>query len=241
MELVRERAAEAMGKRKEDITDMEVERFNLAGARDAALDVAKACSAARQADASAECGGVVEAFRSTRNENKSSDPKTDEAESRTIKQAVMKDMNKDAMTVCLEEPSQEIVKMCLDRLLQDADKVGDVLFEDLPPQRQQAMKRRAQKDAAVEVVGDRFQACMETAVDDAAKAACEGELVTKVAVAGLVETVKDVAGHSAVKITLFTSVTAPAMEVPHDLRADYCQHILRNPQLLACGGQAIPA
>ena len=65
MERLRESAAESMGRRKEELTEMELERLNMRGSSAAAKDAATACTRARQSNASASCEDVMDVYRAS--------------------------------------------------------------------------------------------------------------------------------------------------------------------------------
>ena len=66
MERVKEAAAKAMGKRKEDLTDMDVEKLNMEGTKEAAKAAAVACYETKKVIASATCEDPFEKFMETR-------------------------------------------------------------------------------------------------------------------------------------------------------------------------------
>ncbi|CAK9007977.1 Soluble guanylate cyclase gcy-35 [Durusdinium trenchii] len=186
MEILKEKAAESMGRSKDDLSNMELERLNLEGAKDAAKNAAKSCRAAKDADASATCQDVIEVFKQGRGKD------MDETESRRVKGELAKDMDKEDMKLCFdEESSKEAFESCLE-MLDSSDKVKDDLFSELSEGRKNAKKKRAKDEAAVEAVGEIFKACMEEATSDTEKAECRSAMKEKSEMAGLEEDVEDV-------------------------------------------------
>lgn len=61
----------------------------------------------------------------------------------------------------------------------------DDLFGDLPGARKEAKKKKAKDDAAVEAMGEMFQACMKNATMDSEKAECRQLMQQKKDMAGL--------------------------------------------------------
>eukprot|EP00913_Durusdinium_trenchii_P005438 g5069.t1 len=139
MQRLRERAAESMGRKPEEMGEMELERLNLEGAKDAAKDpflgtrrdAARSCASARASDPSATCQDALSVFRQGRGKN------MDESEERR--------------------------------------------------DRKEAKKKRAKDEAAVDAVGEMFQACMEGASSDEHKKDCREKMEGRKDMAGLQE------------------------------------------------------
>ena len=184
MELLKEKAAEFMGRAKDDFSDMELERLNFEGAKDAAKKAATACHAAKEADASATCEDVIEVFKKGRGKD------MDDSEKRRVKGELAKDMDKEDMKLCFEEESKEAFESCLEMVKSEG--VKDSMFSDLSEGRKNAKKKHAKTEAAVEAVGEIFKACMDEATTDDDKADCRDSMKERSEMAGLKEDVDDV-------------------------------------------------
>jgi len=186
MERLREKAAESMGRRPEELTDMELERLNKDGSKDAAKDALKSCNSAKKDDSTATC----EDFMSVYEQGRGKGTMTAE-EKRSVKQEMAEEMEKDDMMLCMKEESRAKYTECLENL-KESDELQEELFKDLPEKTKEAKKNRAKKDAAVDAVGEVFQACMEEAILESEKEACKEEMKAKKELAGLTEDVDDV-------------------------------------------------
>merc|ERR1712032_1457991 len=184
-----------MGKLPEDFTIKDLEELNKASAVDAAKDAAKACRDARRADASASCRDPAERFLGLRRIEATGDQKKDATKKRAILQEVAKQLNKDAMAICLaERSSRDEVSACLSELSAETDGVGIELFGDVDETARQHKMKRARREAAVEAVGERFHLCMKAAGDSASdKDMCNDELASRTSLAGLPESAEKVA------------------------------------------------
>lgn len=185
MQRLRERAAESMGRKPEEMGEMELERLNLEGAKDAAKDAARSCASARASDPSATCQDALSVFRQGRGKN------MDESEERRVTQELAKDLEKEDMKVCLKEEDRTKFQECMGNV-GDTDKVKDELFRGLSEDQKEAKKKRAKDEAAVDAVGEMFQACMEGASSDEHKKDCREKMEGRKDMAGLQEDVDDV-------------------------------------------------
>eukprot|EP00930_Biecheleria_cincta_P092189 TRINITY_DN81_c0_g1_i7.p1 TRINITY_DN81_c0_g1~~TRINITY_DN81_c0_g1_i7.p1 ORF type:complete len:907 (+),score=260.12 TRINITY_DN81_c0_g1_i7:103-2721(+) len=192
-DILTERVAMSMGKRKEDLTEKDVETIMEEGAREAGKSAAKACREAREEDANATCEDPVEKYMQSRKIEKSGDTKKDDVQKKNIKQNMAKDLEKDAMRVCLEEASKAEADKCLNELKTETADVSAELFKDLPAEAQQAKQKRAKLDASREVVGERFHLCMKAAQTQEEKDACLADMKNKTSIAGLSEKAEDIA------------------------------------------------
>ena len=187
MEKLRDEAAKSMGRLKEELSDMEVERLNLDGARDAAKEAARGCAAARKESASATCADATEVFASARKV-----PIEDDVDRKRIRQELVKETEKDAMRTCMDQSDKLGFDRCMGEI-QDAAEVAGELFKGLSDERKQNKEKRARDEAAIEVVGERFQLCMEASTTAEEKKACQAEMRDGAGMAGLKEDVEDVA------------------------------------------------
>jgi len=183
---VREEAAKSMGKDPEDLSEMEVERLNMEGAKDAAKDAARGCAAARKEDASATCTEASEVFAEARKM-----PIRDDADKKRIEQELVKEMEKDAMKVCMEEADRAGYERCMQGMVEAAE-VSEELFKGMDSDKKEHKEKRAKEDAAVEVLGENFQVCMEAAETEDAMKACRAEMEKGKGKAGLEEQMEDV-------------------------------------------------
>ncbi|CAE7302602.1 pum [Symbiodinium sp. CCMP2456] len=186
MERIRDEAAKSMGRSKEDLSDMEVERLVMDGARDAAKEAARACAEARKESNTATCADPTEVYASNRRM-----PIDDDVDRKRIKQDLVKESEKDAMRTCMEESDKTGFDRCMGELA-EPDEVAGELFRGLSDERKQNKEKRAKEDAAVEVVGERFQICMEAATTEDEKKACHDAMRAGAGMAGLKEDVEDV-------------------------------------------------
>ncbi|CAJ1430370.1 unnamed protein product [Effrenium voratum] len=185
MRLLKEKAAQSMGMRPDEMTDMAVERLNMEGAKGAARDAARACAEAKEADNSATCEDVLEVFKAARKKD------SDDSEERRIKQDMAKDLDKEDMKVCLNEDAKASFTACMQNI-GGTEKVKDELFKDMPEARKEAKKKRAKDEAAVEAMGELFKACMESATTEEEKGLCMEEMKSKKELADLKDDVEDV-------------------------------------------------
>ncbi|CAE7278849.1 gcy-35 [Symbiodinium natans] len=186
MEKLRDEAAKSMGRLKEDLSEMEVERLNMDGARDAAKEAARGCAAARKESASATCADPTEVFASARRV-----PIEDDVDRKRIRQELVKETEKDAMRTCMDESDKQGFDRCMGEI-KDGDEVAGELFKGLSDERKQSKEKRARDEAAIEVVGERFQICMESSTTPEEKQACKAEVRDGAGMAGLAEDVEDV-------------------------------------------------
>mmetsp|Transcript_96615 Transcript_96615/g.134008 ORF Transcript_96615/g.134008 Transcript_96615/m.134008 type:complete len:840 (-) Transcript_96615:334-2853(-) len=186
MERIRDEAAKSMGRSKEDLSDMEVERLNMDGARDAAKEAARACAEARKESNTATCADPTEVYASNRRI-----PIDDDVDRKRIKQDLVKESEKDAMRSCMEESDKTGFDRCMGELA-EPDEVAGELFRGLSDERKQNKEKRAKEDAAVEVVGERFQICMEAATTEGQKKDCQDAMRAGAGMAGLKDDVEDV-------------------------------------------------
>ncbi|CAJ1397143.1 unnamed protein product [Effrenium voratum] len=186
MEKLREEAAKSMGLSKEDLSDMEVERLNMDGARDAAKEAARGCAAARKEEASASCADPTEIYASARQVSID-----DDVERERIKQELVKETEKDAMRTCMKESDKTGFERCMGQVT-DVEEIAGQLFEGLSAERKENKQQRAKEEAAVEVVGERFQLCMEASETEEQMKACRDEIRDGASMAGLMEDVEDV-------------------------------------------------
>ncbi|CAE7839821.1 unnamed protein product [Symbiodinium sp. CCMP2592] len=186
MERIRDEAAKSMGRSKEDLSDMEVERLNMDGARDAAKEAARACAEARKESNTATCADPTEVYASNRRM-----PIDDDVDRKRIKQDLVKESEKDAMRTCMEESDKTGFDRCMGELA-EPDEVAGELFRGLSDERKQNKEKRAKEDAAVEVVGERFQLCMEAATTEGQKKDCQDAMRAGAGMAGLKDDVEDV-------------------------------------------------
>lgn len=193
MERIRERASKSMGKLPEDLTIKDLEELNKAGAVDAAKEAAKACRDAKRADASASCQDPALRFLKVRRIEATGNQKKDSTKKKAILQDVAKELNKDAMTICLERPSRDEVTACMSELSAETDDVAVELFGDVGEKVKANKMKRAKQEAAVEAVGERFHLCMKAAGDSTSeKDLCKEELEKKTSLAGLTESAEKV-------------------------------------------------
>eukprot|EP00931_Biecheleriopsis_adriatica_P019018 TRINITY_DN1309_c0_g1_i5.p1 TRINITY_DN1309_c0_g1~~TRINITY_DN1309_c0_g1_i5.p1 ORF type:complete len:826 (-),score=253.86 TRINITY_DN1309_c0_g1_i5:286-2763(-) len=187
MELLKESAAKAMGKLKTELTTMDVETLNMKGALQAAKDAAEACYEAKKADVDATCQDPFDKFMELRKTEKPKSRKKLEVMEKAMQVEFIKGLEKDRRAMCFEKESKETADDCLaDFKTKMSDMAGSILKE-ADKSLKDAKLKRAQKEASVEVVGERFMTCMKSATDSSAKSACKDELKQKIAVAGLDE------------------------------------------------------
>ena len=203
MEKLRDEAAKSMGRLKEDLSDMEVERLNLDGARDAAKEAARGCAVARKESASATCTDPTEVFASARRV-----PIEDDVDRKRIRQELVKETEKDAMRTCMDESDKQGFDRCMGEI-KDADEVAGELFQGLSNERKQNKEKLARDEAAIEVVGERFQICMESSTTPEEKNACKEEMRDGAGMAGLQEDVEDVVKRCSDRQLFFTLFTLP--------------------------------
>ncbi|CAE7700445.1 unnamed protein product, partial [Symbiodinium pilosum] len=186
MEKLRDEAAKSMGRSKEDLSDMEVERLNMDGARDAAKEAARGCAAARKEEASATCADPTEVYANARKV-----PIEDDVDRKRVQQELVKESEKDAMRTCFSEEDKDGFDSCMGQM-KDAEEVAGELFRGVSDERKQNKEKRAKEEAAVEVVGERFQLCMEASTTEEEKKGCRDEMGKGAGMAGLKEDVEDV-------------------------------------------------
>ncbi|CAJ1348632.1 unnamed protein product [Effrenium voratum] len=177
---------EPSASKEKDLSDMEVERLNMDGARDAAKEAARGCAAARKEEASASCADPTEIYASARQVSID-----DDVERERIKQELVKETEKDAMRTCMKESDKTGFERCMGQVT-DVEEIAGQLFEGLSAERKENKQQRAKEEAAVEVVGERFQLCMEASETEEQMKACRDEIRDGASMAGLMEDVEDV-------------------------------------------------
>lgn len=183
---LREKAAESMGRRPEDLTEVEVERLNDEGSKEAAKESIKSCTSAKKDNAQATCGDPLAVYAAGRGKGD-----LDESEQRRVKQELAEDLEKDDIALCLKSESREDYNKCMENL-KETDDVQDELFSGLDDKVKEAKKKRAKDDAAVDAVGDIFRSCMEEAESDEEKEECKKEIKERSEIAGITEDEDDV-------------------------------------------------
>lgn len=186
MDLVKDRAAKAMGKLKSQMSDYEVEKMNLAGANDAAFEAAAACAKAKKDNAAATCEDVYTAFQSVR--KKSSKPSEEDVDKIRVKRDAAVTMEKDYRKICFKKPTKDEATACLQNFKSEMDGAADVLLKDLIPDHKAKMRKAVQQEASIEVIVDDFDVCMKTASTANEKATCLSGLKSMKANAGMTET-----------------------------------------------------
>lgn len=183
---LREKAAESMGRRPEDLTEVEVERLNEEGSKEAAKESIKSCTSAKKDNAQATCGDALAVYAAGRGKGD-----LDASEQRRVKQELAEDLEKDDIALCLKSESREEYNACMENLKETSD-VQDELFSGLDEKVKEAKKKRAKDDASVDAVGEIFRSCMEEAESDAEKEECKKEIKERSEIAGLTEDEDDV-------------------------------------------------
>merc|ERR1740129_2019633 len=175
----------AEGRDESDVTDEMIELD--------AKEAAKACRDAKRADASASCQDPALRFLKVRRIEATGNQKKDSTKKKAILQDVAKELNKDAMTICLERPSRDEVTACMSELSAETDDVAVELFGDVGEKVKANKMKRAKQEAAVEAVGERFHLCMKAAGESTSeKDLCKEELEKKTSLAGLTESAEKV-------------------------------------------------
>jgi len=183
---LREKAAESMGRRPEDLTEVEVERLNKEGSKEAAKESIKSCTSAKKDNAEASCDDFLAVYAAGRGKGD-----LDAAEQRRVKQELAEDLEKDDIALCLKSQSREEYNTCMENL-EETSHVQDELFSGLEEKVKDAKKKRAKDDAAVDAVGEIFRSCMEEAETDEEKEECKKEIKERSEIAGLEEDEDDV-------------------------------------------------
>ena len=108
-----------------------------------------------------------------------------------MQQELVKESEKDAMRTCFSEEDKDGFDSCMGQM-KDAEEVAGELFRGVSDERKQNKEKRAKEEAAVEVVGERFQLCMEASTTEEEKKGCRDEMGKGAGMAGLKEDVEDV-------------------------------------------------
>eukprot|EP00928_Gymnodinium_smaydae_P032523 TRINITY_DN23532_c0_g1_i1.p1 TRINITY_DN23532_c0_g1~~TRINITY_DN23532_c0_g1_i1.p1 ORF type:complete len:872 (+),score=247.69 TRINITY_DN23532_c0_g1_i1:68-2683(+) len=190
MKLLKEEMATSLGA---NVSDMEIERINLEGAMEAAKNVAKACAGAKKEDPSATCDSPFKKFEALNRRQASSDAKRRGADENLLKGEIAKGLKKDAMKMCFESATKTDADACLASLKAEADDVTAELFKSLPAKVREAAEKRTKHAAKLELVGERFHACMKGASTSEEKTACMTDIANKTKVAGILDDPKKVA------------------------------------------------
>eukprot|EP00928_Gymnodinium_smaydae_P034862 TRINITY_DN2461_c0_g2_i2.p1 TRINITY_DN2461_c0_g2~~TRINITY_DN2461_c0_g2_i2.p1 ORF type:complete len:872 (+),score=247.35 TRINITY_DN2461_c0_g2_i2:74-2689(+) len=177
----------------QNVSDVELERLNTEGAKEAAKSAAKACAEAKKEDKDATCEDPFEKFLSYQKKAKSGNAKKAKAEERKLKEELSKSLKKDAMRVCFESANKTEADACLAGLANESNDVSEDLFKDLPSKVKEAKKKRAQRDAKLELVGERFHECMKEAENQTESDACMDDMKSKMNIAGIGEDSKMIA------------------------------------------------
>merc|ERR1719215_1323087 len=182
-----------MQKMGDNVSDMDVARLNIEGAKAAAKDAARACAEAKKADSAATCDDLTSTFFAAQMRSPPTDPKAKATSERHLKEQIAKGVKKDAMKVCFDAATKSEADACLAELREETEAVTGELFAGLSSKAKEAKEKRAKHAAQLEVVGERFHACMMDADTADAKKACATDLAGKSEVAGIVEDAKKVA------------------------------------------------
>eukprot|EP00928_Gymnodinium_smaydae_P034861 TRINITY_DN2461_c0_g2_i1.p1 TRINITY_DN2461_c0_g2~~TRINITY_DN2461_c0_g2_i1.p1 ORF type:complete len:866 (+),score=220.47 TRINITY_DN2461_c0_g2_i1:60-2657(+) len=171
----------------QNVSDVELERLNMEGAKEAAKSAAKACAEAKKEDKNATCEDPFEKFLTYQKKVKSGNAKKAKAEEKKLKDELSKSLKKDAMRVCFESANKSEADACLTGLANESNDVSEDLFKDLPPKIKEAKAKRAQREAKLELVGERFHECMKEAENKTESDACMDDMNSKISVAGIGE------------------------------------------------------
>eukprot|EP00928_Gymnodinium_smaydae_P012250 TRINITY_DN1444_c0_g1_i3.p1 TRINITY_DN1444_c0_g1~~TRINITY_DN1444_c0_g1_i3.p1 ORF type:complete len:869 (+),score=244.34 TRINITY_DN1444_c0_g1_i3:62-2668(+) len=169
------------------VSKVELERLNTAGAKEAAKNAAKACAEAKKEDPDATCEDPFEKFLAYQKKTKSSNPKKAKAEERRLKEELSISLKKDAMKVCFELATKAEADTCLADLKKESSSASDDLFKNVSSKVKAAKEKRAERKAALELVGERFHECMKEAQagNQTEADACTEDLKSKISVAGI--------------------------------------------------------
>eukprot|EP00933_Yihiella_yeosuensis_P008622 TRINITY_DN11417_c0_g1_i5.p1 TRINITY_DN11417_c0_g1~~TRINITY_DN11417_c0_g1_i5.p1 ORF type:complete len:914 (-),score=297.71 TRINITY_DN11417_c0_g1_i5:586-3117(-) len=192
MELTKESIAQAMGKLKSEITDLDTEKFNKEGAMKASVESAKACSEAKKSNASSSCEDVYEKMLKLRGKSKPTGATAQRADKQEVKKELAKAMAKDQMSVCFKKLTKLDLDACFQSFKEESEGIANSLFSGEDMDKVKKKMDLAKKEASVQALGEMFSSCMEAANTTALKVACKAALAGKKAVAGLVESAIDV-------------------------------------------------
>eukprot|EP00933_Yihiella_yeosuensis_P008623 TRINITY_DN11417_c0_g1_i7.p1 TRINITY_DN11417_c0_g1~~TRINITY_DN11417_c0_g1_i7.p1 ORF type:complete len:920 (-),score=286.13 TRINITY_DN11417_c0_g1_i7:291-2840(-) len=192
MALTKESIAQAMGKLKSEITDLDTEKFNKEGAMKASVESAKACFEAKKSNASSSCEDLYEKMLKLRGKSKPQGAAAQRADEQEVKKELAKSMAKDQMSVCFKKLSKSELDACFQSFKNESEGVANTLFSGESVEKVRKKMDRAKKEASVQALGEIFSSCMEAANTSALKVSCMAALTTKKAVAGLVESAIDV-------------------------------------------------
>eukprot|EP00440_Ansanella_granifera_P009173 gb/GFBE01009936.1/.p1 GENE.gb/GFBE01009936.1/~~gb/GFBE01009936.1/.p1 ORF type:complete len:911 (+),score=347.66 gb/GFBE01009936.1/:1-2733(+) len=193
MEKLRKEAAKAMGKKLEDLSDVDVERLNKKSAMDAAKVAAEACFAAKKDDVTATCEDPFATYMEGRKEDVPKDDTERDAMEKKMKVEFAIDMQKDVMSVCFEKASKTAADACLANFTDQLEGVAGTLFAGADTANLQKKMKRTLEEAGRQLVGEVFHACMKAALSDGEKDKCKEEMEKKAEVAGIMEDADDVA------------------------------------------------
>jgi hypothetical protein len=186
--LQRQALAQSIGQSVSDVSTADVELSNKAAALSSGADTVKSCVDARQADSTSTCDDAYQAVLAVRQASIPSDPLSAGIDKTQIYQSIVAAQQADIQTTCYDLTTKADSDACLANFSSQLQSTASFLFSSADSTTQAQKLQQAQTAAAIDVLGDRYDACMSAASSDSDKVACQTDLEAKQDVAGITST-----------------------------------------------------
>lgn len=180
---------------KEKLTNFDLEKLNMDGAKDAAKSAAKACAMSKATDKNASCESVMDVFRRLRKKPTTTiKPEKDGADTQRISFQIIKDIKRDNLRLCMGRGSKDAFGECMNGLKNMTDAVEDNgAVERISERLKDARQARSRREAGIEEVGSEFWQCLKAAKADGNDAEdiknCTSQLVDNSGMVGLMDNI----------------------------------------------------
>lgn len=170
---VKKTIAASLGKAENEVTKLETKEVERKAALESALDAARDCYLAREDNATATCENPLDRFKEAAGKTNPSEVAKQKAMEMKVKLETLRSSAKETRKICLEKATKAEVTTCLNEARTEENGIAGVLFSGSSTLDKK--KRRAQREANVDVLGEAFGSCMKAATDDGSRRACKTE------------------------------------------------------------------
>jgi hypothetical protein len=186
--LQRQALAQSLGQSVSDVSTADVELSNKAAALSSGADTVRSCVEAREADSTSTCDDPYQAVLSVRQTSMPGDNLSLGIDKAQVYQSIVAAQQQEIQSTCYDLTTKADADACLANFSSQLQSTAVFLFSSADSTTQAQKLQQAQTASTIDVLGERYDACMSAASSDSEKDACQTDLEAKQDVAGVTST-----------------------------------------------------